>query len=333
MPRIWMTLCVGVALWGCSQDVADSVEPAASAPESPALTVSNLADDFVEFWDNSQDLPLEERRELFKRQIGSQFADFYGAQRYTNATRSPEDAQALVDSEIERAIQTFPDIRERYIEKVNGLGANLAAHTQSFAERFPDLDIKHEIYFLHSLGEMDGGTRDFNGRHYLVFGADGMVEYHDFPDYRDEGAFFHHELFHVYHRQIFDDCKDIWCHVWVEGLATYVAATLHPNATESELLLNLPTEMADHVRQNLRANLQDLKARILNPGEHDYQSLLTMDGHGDLPARRGYYLGYLIAQEIGRTHTLRDLARLSVPQVEPLFKQSLDRLIDQAQTP
>jgi hypothetical protein len=70
---------------------------------------------------------------------------------------------------------------------------------------FPDFTPEVSTYFSYVLGEMDGGVRVLNGRTYLIFGADNMTRLHGNGD---EAAFFHHELFHIYHAAQMPDCGD-----------------------------------------------------------------------------------------------------------------------------
>ena len=42
-----------------------------------------------------------------------------------------------------------------------------------------------------------------------------------------------------------------------------------------------------------------------------------------LPRRFGYYVGYLVAAEAGKTRTLKELAQMPNDQVRPLVEQSL----------
>jgi hypothetical protein len=44
------------------------------------------------------------------------------------------------------------------------------------------------------------------------------------------------------------------------------------------------------------------------------------------PARFGYYVGYLVAKDLGRTRSLRQLAALRNEEVKTLVMASLDRM-------
>ena len=41
------------------------------------------------------------------------------------------------------------------------------------------------------------------------------------------------------------------------------------------------------------------------------------------PARMGYYIGYLVAADLGKTRSLKELAALTPAQAKPLIDQSM----------
>jgi len=51
------------------------------------------------------------------------------------------------------------------------------------------------------------------------------------------------------------------------------------------------------------------------------------------PPRYGYYVGYLVAQDIGRTRSLKQLAALKASEVRPLIEASLRGMADCPATP
>lgn len=86
----------------------------------------------------------------------------------------PARRRPLLRFTISPALEKFGPIRQAYLAKVDGFAADLPRHIATFTAIFPDYRPQVETWFLHSLGEMDGGTREFNGHHYLMFGADMM---------------------------------------------------------------------------------------------------------------------------------------------------------------
>jgi len=293
---------------------------------APVLEVHNIAGDFLTFWNATQGKPTAERVEIFKRDISSKFPGFYGIARFDGKA-----TWAFRDGTIAKSIDEFGPIRDAYAAKVAMIEKELPRNTDVFLKAFPDFHPQSPVWILHSLGEMDGGTRDIDGKSVLVFGVDGMVNFHS-QNVHDESAFFHHELFHVYHEPRFGPCDETWCSLWREGLAVYVASKLDPDANEDELLLTTPDDMAAATRAKLLPSLLALKAVLTTKDQATYADLFQFGGPktSDLPQRRGYYLGFLIAQELGQTYDLHTLANMPAAQVKPLVAQAIDRLIAKA---
>ena len=296
---------------------------AAAVPDVGAPNTDvRAAAEFTRFFDETIDLPMAQRVAAFHRRVAMQFPTFYDPHRAGMA-----DGAADMDARIAAAISRFPAIRARYVRKVSGFEAALARNLASFRRAFPDFVPSTPIALVHSLGEMDGGTRVLraaNGRPvvWLIFGADVMAEVHDFGD---ESAFFHHELFHTYHHAA-DGCAKVICALWQEGLAVYVASTLHPKAGLPELLLSVPTGMVAATDAKRRESFAQL-AGVLDSSDGTAMGALFMSGddHSGLPARRGYYLGLLLARELGRSRSLSELASMPMHQVERLLREAIAR--------
>lgn len=291
-----------------------------AATEAAGLRVRNLGWDFTAFIDRTADLPPDRRVALFKQEVAPLFPAFYGPPADADA-----ETLARLDESLSRHIEKFPAIRAGYETKLREFDAGLTRHLARFRETFPDFALRHEIYLLHSLGQMDGGTRELDGKPYLIFGADVMVMAH--KGWTSEAAFFHHELFHVLHEPNLGPCDAVWCSLWTEGLAVYAAARLNPGATEDELLLTFPDRTAAKTRERLAESWAALLPALDSASDADFGELFsTTRAGGDLPLRRGYYLGYLAAQEIGRTRDLHSLARLSAAEAKPLVRQAVEAL-------
>jgi hypothetical protein len=292
---------------------------ASLALSAAAAPVRDLSLAFDAFYQRTAQQPMAERVAEFRRTIGAQFPEFYGDERKTWT-------HAEQDGRIAGAIKRYPDLRDSYLKKAHEFGAKLPRYVADFQQRFPDYRLPGSVWFLHSLGEMDGGVRDFGGKSYLIFGADSMARLHGDGD---EAAFFHHELFHTYHQPRLTACSDesVWSRLWVEGLATYVSHQMHPQASEKELLLDFPTGMAERTRAQLPTAWRQL-AEVLESTDDDINASLFQMRSKDvtLPARRGYYLGYLVAQDAGRTSTLDDLARLDCAAAHDLVTRTVRKL-------
>lgn len=269
--------------------------------------IINLADDFYSLYQSSKNASSEKRDELFSQHFISQFAPFYN------------------NKDFAKHIEKFSEIEEVYLLKNNLLSKNLNGSMELFIKAFPDFKTDTPIYILHSLGRFNGAIRDLNSKSYLMFGVDMMAKYHN---WEDDTPFFHHELFHVYHENFFQCKAELWCSLWTEGLATYISHQLNSSASNDELMLNIPENMTSNVHSRLLYSLTDLKSKFYSKEPEENSSFFNFrkDETG-LPYRRGYYLGYILAQKIGTNYSIDELAKMDKKTVELLLLKELDEFI------
>ncbi|MGI4720609.1 MAG: hypothetical protein ACRYGO_08920 [Janthinobacterium lividum] len=285
------------------------------AAQPPVMKIHNLAGAFAEVWDRNVGKPDEEFVHDFKASVAAKFPAFYGVARYGG-----RKTEAQRDADIVAARTEFPKLRATYLKTVANFEHDMTAYIASFRKTFPDYAAKNDVWFVHSLGEMDGGKRPLEGKPTFIFGADRMSE--------DEGKdanvlFFHHELFHDYQPLV---CKQwpVWTSLWQEGLATYVALRLNPGWTVEGML---PPELVEGTRKQMGRAVEDLYAKLDSTDGDDYSGLFL--GRGDktgMPARRGYYLGVLVAEEAAKTMDLHQLAMLDCESVRPVVVAAVERM-------
>lgn len=150
--------------------------------------------------------------------------------------------------------------------------------------------------------------------------------------FENENAFFHHELFHYYHR--FPNTGELWNSLWAEGLAVYVAHQLNPQASADELLLNYPPDLIPQVQSQFVSLCNDLRAHLYSVEPQDYQRFfLATAGQGKYPARSGYVLGYLVVKQLARKYPLEQLIGLQPQDVAPLLDAQLAEMALQPDFP
>ncbi len=291
----------------------------AEAPPTPSYSLIDLTDDYAAFYDRTQGVESAARVGAFKAEFAPLFPGFYEPARVRNFA-SEEQYNFL----IARSFETFAELRPRFERTAASFEAMLGPARDDFARQFPDLAPIGDIYLLHSVGEMDGGSRGINAQRYVVFGADVMAQLYA-PG--DERPFFQHELFHIYHGQFFERCDEVRCALWREGLAVYVAEQLNPGATDAQLGLVTPRPIRPEVDANLPAAVCAVRARLGSDSPDDYAALfLGQASLEDLPPRFAYYIGYLVAREAGRTRSLQALAHLSDREARPVIDAALAAL-------
>jgi len=295
------------------------VSGAACAQNTPAPKIVNLADKFLEVWDRNAGKPEASFVQDFRASIEPGFPAFYGIARYAG-----KKTQEQRDTEIAGAFREFAALRPLYIEKTRAFADELPQHMGTFLKHFPDYQ-PSTIYLIHTLGEMDGGQRKLDGKVHFIFGPDAMAKYHGKGRV---APFFHHELFHDYRPMNCEGGK-VWSHLWSEGLATYVAKALNPDASNAELMLEIPANMVAEVRAQPQLAWSDLQSRLDHGRGPSYDGLFRgLGGEPGLPARRGYYLGYLVAREAAKKHSLPQLAALSCSQIQEEVSAAVEKLKD-----
>lgn len=289
----------------------------------PTYRLTNLANNFLEFEEKTRDFSPAERLERIK-------AEAYDNDPYYDFVRDEWRKEGLEpDEKIREHLADFPKLRKGFVQAAQRLPGQLDSAVTSFKEAFPDFDASFDITLLHSLGQMDGGTRKINGETRFFFGADMIALYHDFGDDR---PFFHHEFVHFYVEQLFkegrvswDASEALWRQLYSEGLAVYVSAALNPGASDKELLLEVPENLV----QDTRANQIHIASEILKNLESEderVQDRYFRFGSDDpnVPKRCGYVIGYWALQKMAKDRTLHDLVRIDEKAALTEVRQHLE---------
>lgn len=281
--------------------------------DAPFQSYTFAFDRFAEETARMKDGP---RVALFRKRFAALLPGFY-------TPHGSQDDKAY-NARILSALKAYPALQTKYLATAQAFGAALVDGGTRFRRFFPDYERTVPVYLLHSLGEMDGGMRDLDGKPALIFGADMIARIHD-P--ATVGPLLDHELFHSYHHAFFDDCAQLWCGLWTEGLATYVTARMNPGATDRQLLLTQPVNLRAAVDPKFVLAICLLKTRLDSTDPADHRAFFQMGGGGNgYPGRFGYYLGYRVAEEAGRGLSLSQLAHLDQQQARPRILRALRKL-------
>ena len=192
---------------------------------------------------------------------------------------------------------------------------------------FPDFNENIEVHIINSFGDLDGGTRILDNRLYFIFGAESIAKYHKNSDMERKVPFFHHELFHMYHRQFFQEGDRIYSSLWVEGLAVLAAEALNPHATKAELSLDNPNDLMKTCDLLMPRLIDDITPRLMSNKVEDYGTYFYGSSkHEWIPKRAGYCIGYKIAKFASKSHPIQTLAKLHDAEVLAIIKNALNEL-------
>ncbi len=293
--------------------------PALAAPKpADPLKLVDLTGDFARVWAATETLSDAERPTVFAAQFAPILPGFYD---YRREGAGPEDR---FNARLLRALKAYPERRDGIGQISARFETMFRPALGAFEGRFGPMTGYPPVYLVNSLGEFDGGTRELSGRSVLLFGSDVIARLHMAHDIQ---PFFHHELFHLYHQRRFTSCEAVWCGLWTEGLAVYVAKSLNPEASDEELLLTQPEPIRPAVDQHRDLAVCTVVAQLDSQDQTIARGLFS-EGRlsPELPSRFGYYVGYLAAGEMGRTHTPKQVAAMKPAEVRPALEAALRRL-------
>jgi len=281
----------------------------------------DLTTDFARFVDETAKLDEPARVALFRQRFDSLPPGFYGP-------RTGDDPKRY-EARVARELEAFSALRPAYERVQREFPAAYAAGIEHFRKVFPGFMPQVPVYLLHSLGEMDGGVREFGGKVFLIFGADVIGQIHE---QREITPFLDHELFHVENNKYFTECAAAWCSMWAEGLATYAAATMNPGADDKQLLLTYPQPIRPAVDATWPAAACFAREKLFSTAEADINALFVgnSDQKSGFPDRFGYYVALRAVESLGANHSLPDLAHMRPEPAKAALTSALDSLIAKA---
>lgn len=249
---------------------------------------------------------LNVRVQRFKEDVVRPNADLYDPKYF-----------ALDDQHIAQYLGGLDPSLASIRSSTDAIEGSMPAHEASFEAAFPKFDPHTvSIYLMPSMGNFDGMTRDVNGQHALLIGVDAFAR-EQFP----LGIFLAHEMFHIYQHEVNPAFfvtaseNDLYEHglyrqLWAEGLATFVSQKLNPGASNAAVLAS--SDLANLSGDDVRRLACFVDRRLDSQHAGDAALLFDASQHPrGLPARGGYYIGYLVASDLGKTYSLADLADLN----------------------
>lgn len=94
-----------------------------------------------------------------------------------------------------------------------------------------------------------------------------------------------------------------------------------------DLILDNPEGMVSTIDINLEYHWTDLTNKLTSKIDADYETYFLLSSKNkNIVPRAGYYLGYLIAKEIGETKSISEMAQMKHTEILPLIKWTIDKL-------
>lgn len=285
-----------------------------------SFQILNIMDDFWKFWEKAESLDISEKIKLYREMVINPHREIF-----EGFTGKPTDEE-LADY-FKGVTPLVPKMR-KITQK---LDKELPEALANFRKNFPDMNWDGTVVFMPNYGSFDSGGGSSGGKAYQIFGVDTIAFQNG--ENADLSVLFSHELFHLYVGKFQPGLGKnrekgeipLYLLIWNEGLATYMIGRLNPSSTVEQLFLG------QNVEAEIAPKLPRLAKKILDNFENGspeiWKPFLAASQISDeIPPRSGYYLGYKIAEELGKKMSLPKLAKLNGEKLKTKMKEVLEKL-------
>ncbi len=298
---------------------------ARASPDAGAgrLQLVDAAEGCAEFWRRVPGATAEQQVRAFEQLLRAPHPTLYTSQ----VLGLSEPFSSSVPERLNKAARFGPD-PARVDEVRRTLNGDLQDAAVQFRRTFPDFVSRRPVYVVCSLGAFDGGTRPVDGADALLFGPDVIAAIR--PPGFNLRPFLEHELFHVHHGNLHPGAPEtVGAALWEEGLATYVSAALNPGATNDAL--SVPDALIAEATPRIPELSRRLLAHLDDPdGGPTYGQFFygSTEKATEVPPRSGYLIGWRIAETLGRTRSLAELARMPPAESRAQVERALRMLAE-----
>ena len=272
------------------------------------MRVHDTTPEFVNLFEATRGKTDEEKLERF-------WSDLYPANPafYDLRLSKWQKEEKKVEEELLRELEAFGTYHSEFVRLQSSIPKQLEDAVASFQKVFPDFNADFDVYLLHSLKEMNGGMRKLEGKHVFILGLDMIARFHT---WRDNAPFFHHELLHVYLKQLhvpastWYESETLLLKLWEEGLATYVSYLLNPQTSYAELMLGIPDGLPEQAWTRRAFLADDLAHHLSSTNEVMYRKyFVPWSGYEEVPERAGYFVGFAVLNELAKQQSLSTLLK------------------------
>lgn len=286
------------------------------------IRIFSYIDDFIEFWEEAQDLGFEEKILKWDQIYESENTELI--QRFVCPLQNKRAC-------LKRAFGLYP----RFINNIylhHASSRNVIKQTlNSFSAFFDDLDVSVDIYIIVGRVRGFGFASSFEGRPAIIM----QVE---FPSTSNAlSVVLAHELAHMYHFQksAVIQRRNLGNTLFVEGFATFASSKIIPRLEEnfyfwwgyrtSDQNYQFQVDHFLELCQERKAQLIDRIFPYLSGNDYTiWQEYFSGGMIGDLvPPRAGYWLGWKVIEYLWQGTSLNDLATWSTEKVNIQVSQVL----------
>lgn len=294
----------------------------AGAPEAfPAdsYRVVNVVNDFLAYHRAAVSADWSEKVSKWDSMLENRHPDFFQDALYRR--KRGEDRERYKLNCIERFWKEISPRMDEITRLNGGMEEQIDGTMQEFRKHLSDFDPRTDFFVTISFS-FRGKAVTVRDREVLAIGLEHLLD----SEVGQIQITLAHELFHLYHFQSFSAGGGLYRSLWAEGLAAYASAVVAPGLRRSAYL-GFPAEKMNRCYDLLPLLAADLK-KNMGGNDHRLQRIYFGAEPNDtqVPPEAGYYVGFLIAENLSREYSLGELARMPADRVYGLVEKELTRL-------
>ena len=306
----------------------------AFSPEQVKPRVINIAAEFVQYWEQAKDLPMEDKVKLWDEMIESKHKNFY--QQIIYQFLYGTGMEKAKEEKLIRFLETVPDRIDRIKECAFTMEDEIVETLQLFKAKYPEFVPIFDYYLAISLDQADGAVRPFNNSIICFFGVDAAS---NIKSKVRRQALIAHESFHLYqfshlmpkimqkygqiNTQQFMAQTGAGFWMFIEGQAVRATEHLLPEAglyaVYEKLIPEIKEKMpqlADELLQNMQPmSPQIYKKYFLDPNDDTF-----------VPKKSAYYMGYLIVKELEEEYSMAEMVKWDFDTINQKMADGLKKL-------
>jgi hypothetical protein len=307
---------------------------AAPDPEEMKPHIINIAADFVQYWEQAKDLPMEEKIKLWDEMIENKHKDFY--QQIIYALYYRQGKKNVREELLPKFLETVPDKIDLIKECAAEMEKEIVEVVGLLHEKYPDFKPIFDYYLAISLDQSDGGVRPFNKSVICYFGVDVATR---IKSKVRRKALIAHENFHLYQMsklmpkimqkfgqmdmQQFMSKTGVTFMMFIEGHAVRATELVFPEAGLYSIYENLIPDIEEKMPQLAEQLLQNTES--MSP-EIYRKYFLSPNNDGFVPEKSGYYMGYLIVKDLEKEYSLTEMVKWDLDTLNQHMIKGLKKL-------
>ncbi|WP_243317731.1 hypothetical protein [Geothrix paludis] len=301
-------------------------------------SAASAAAAFQAFWARAEGRPFDVQAALWDRMIEAPRRALYDAAVWE--TRDHPDGGARKARLLRQRFDAYRRLAARIPAEERALEQALPGTQARFKALFPDAPARPPVHLVLAPGFDAKSAVGPDGVPVLLLAVDSLA-----LEEADLGVLLPHELFHLYHARRAGVLNDgvmpgatLLLPLFAEGIATFVSATLAPDRTEGQWLLqeDLGALLLDRLPELSRHFLADADRLAADPAHPEafrrWFNASPAGSRGDLPDRTGYWLGLQVIRHLARAHTLQEMAAWPPARAEAEARGALRALAGLPQT-